>query len=386
MAERGSEVKIKLPPGGPDIDEAKMLRFGGGDYHQNELFVLGEFALKPQDSKKQRNRRMLAPLVKIDARSQAELTQEPACLITKSSPKLPATNVEFGDLGKREFALSGAVHVLLGLVVLFVTFVADHAFLETQVTPVELVFGVEEELKDIPEAPKEVAKEAQVPEAEKPREILPQLPKQVAINAEEAPKDAVPPPQVLTPSPTKPAVVQGPTPPPGVKVMDPKDVLKRMEREQRKAGDKDVKGKNVASKDKNQKAPDVKFDLPPPPIPQSIPGAPTGLGPAGSVEGKVNANVKDAYTVAASNHIRRNWKLPETSNFSANLAATVLFDIDTFGKIVGKVTVVESSGNAEYDREALEAATAAAPFPDLPAELAPRMTLRIRLPAPDKKK
>lgn len=374
MAAASSSEKILIKrQAGPDVDEAGMSRFAVNDYLAAEVFGVSEGLYENKKHKK--NQRYLPPHPSIDASDATSLPVEPHCDITKSVLRIKPMEVPSGNIGKREFVASGIVHLgLVGATVL-ASFVASKHFVQYEIQPVELVFGIESEIKNIPDAAKLEAPAAQ-PEALKLPETLPQLPKQIALPSSEELPDAVPLPQTPTPAPTT-VNANIPTPLPGVKTMAPEEIVRRMEKENRKVGEQERTGTNKPST--AAKAADVKFDLPPPPISQPVANAETGTSPVGSLQGRVNATVKDAYQIAAFNHVKRIWRLPNTGKYGSSLATVVSIDIDTFGKIIGTPEIVTPSGNAEYDEEVVAVVTNGQPYPDLPAELAPRMRLRIRL-------
>ena len=76
--------------------------------------------------------------------------------------------------------------------------------------------------------------------------------------------------------------------------------------------------------------------------------------------------------------MKKHWSLPDVLSFESRLEVVLGFDINTAGKIMGRVRVVRGSGNARFDEEAMKALEAAGPFPDLPKEMGSKLTLRMK--------
>lgn len=365
----------------PVFDEELVAKHSFSDYQIAEIFQ--NLNNDEKFSNKRMQKRILPPTVKLENATEKIPHIEVDILPTTkriSQKKQKDNNVV---LNKSDWMFSGFMHLcLLTTAFLSMSLLQNRLVDNFEAQPVELVFGLGNELRN---TEKKVDPGPPAPEQEalKQPELLPQLPKQVVIKESEmVDPSAVPMPSDAKPTPT-PIVQLTATPPPGAKVLTAADVLKRMEKENRKVGEKtqegvkDPKGKSAAK--------DLKFDVPPAPMTQNIPDAPPGLAGAGTLEGRVSATVKDAYTVAATNHIRRVWTLPESKNFDANLSTLVVFEIDTFGRMIGSARVVKSSGNNDFDNEALTAVQDGAPYPDLPQELAPRMRITVKLAPRDAK-
>lgn len=369
---------IKLEPA---VDEELVAKHSFSDYQTAEIFQ--GFNNDEKQSNKRMQKRILPPIVRIEKTVAETIPHIEVDIIPTTKRISQKKQKDEAVLNKSDWVFSGFMHFcLVSVAFLSVSLFQTKLIDNFEAQPVELVFGLGDELRN---TEKRVEPGPPVPEQEalKRPELLPQLPKQVVIKESEiVDPNAVPMPSDAKPMPT-PIVQLTATPPPGAKVLTAAEVLKRMEKENRKVGEKtqegvkDPKGKSVAK--------DLKFDVPPAPMTQSIPDAPPGLAGAGTLEGRVNATVKDAYTVAATNHLRRIWSLPESKNFDANLSALVVFEIDTFGRMIGNAQVAKSSGNNEFDNEALAAVQGGSPYPDLPQELAPRMRITVKLAPRDAK-
>jgi TonB family protein len=233
-------------------------------------------------------------------------------------------------------------------------------------------------------------------EAQKTIQQLPQLPKSLTIDAATpAPVDnsmAQPDVAAQTPAPTAvptvvetPKVVSTPVPTkvPVVEQVDPnaakkmklEELAKRLEKEQRAVGAKERQGTDKKTNNEVFKRPS---DIPINPLGRDIPKAPAALSQSGSLQGKAGAQVKSEYAIAAAMHMRRRWSLPDVMSFEPKLEVVLGFEINGFGKIVGRVRVVKGSGNSRFDEEAMKALEAAGPFPDLPKEMGQRLSLRMK--------
>jgi TonB family protein len=235
-------------------------------------------------------------------------------------------------------------------------------------------------------------------EATKSAQQLPQLPKLLTVDAATPPPvdssmplpgsaigtpqptsapTATPTPKVVaTPSPTPAPVVQQQPDPAATKKLKLEELAKRLEKEQRAVGQKEKAGlqKSAANNDVFKRPKDIPIS----PLGKDIPKAPTVLGQAGTLTGKVSAQVKNEYAQAAALHMKKNWSLPDVLSFESRLEVVLGFDINTAGQIMGRIRVVRGSGNARFDEEAMRALEAAGPFPDLPREMGTKLSLRMK--------
>lgn len=309
------------------------------------------------------------------------------------SQRLKIDVLEDESLGPWPLGLSLLWHGLLIGVVLGFTQAGDvrKPFQPSESEAIEVSFGMSLDLKKaLPDG--KIAKETSDAEATKSAQQLPQLPKLLAIDAATpapsdnslaAPDSAISQPQP-TPEPTNQTAEKAPpTPGPKVDAIDPaaakkmklEELAKRLEKEQRKVGEKEKAGnKNSAASDVYKRPSDIPIS----PLGKDIPDVPKGLSQAGSITGKVSQKVKSAYAQAAALHMRKHWSLPDVLTFESRLEVVLGFDINTTGRILGRVKVVRGSGNARFDEEARKALEAAGPFPDLPKEMGSRLSLRMK--------
>jgi TonB family protein len=171
-------------------------------------------------------------------------------------------------------------------------------------------------------------------------------------------------------------VVQQQPDPAATKKLKLEELAKRLEKEQRAVGPKEKAGtqKATANKDVFKRPKDIPIS----PLGNGIPNAPSVLGQAGTLTGKVSAQVKNEYAQAAALHMKKHWSLPDVLSFESRLEVVLGFDINTSGQILGRVRVVRGSGNARFDEEAMRALEAAGPFPDLPKEMGTKLSLRMK--------
>lgn len=362
-------------PHGPLVDERNMVYFGAAQRGAAAQAFFGP-----------------APL--IDPTSVRLARHEPRVDVSAQSPRWKVLT-EQGRVGALEVASSLAMHaaLILGALGFVKVFDARDKVFEESV-PVEIAFGLGFEPRSFQ---KEVTKgdsDADV-EALKSEQQLPQLAKSVAMEAPPQPVNdqSMPLPSAATPAPVptspdtkaqatpdaKPTLAAKveKTPPPNVKTLTQEEYARRVERENRKVGKDEREG--VQQDAKTGTKPLALNDLPNSPFAgKSIPDAPPGMGPTGSTEGKVSAAAKGEYQAAAGAHIRRFWNLPDLYQFEPNLEVIVIFQINMFGKIIDKVKVFKGSGNDAFDAEAIKAVESAAPFPEPPDELAPRVPMRMK--------
>lgn len=307
--------------------------------------------------------------------------------------RLKIDGVDDDSLGPWPLGLSLLWHGLLIAMVLGFTQSAEisRQFRPTESEAIEVSFGLSLDLnKALPDG--KTSNEVSDAEATKTAQQLPQLPKLLAVDAATpAPTDtslASPDSAVVapaaTPEPTNQASDQAPpTPGPTVDQVDPAaakkmkldELAKRLEKEQRQVGEKEKAGNKKSAANDQYKRPS---DIPVSPLGRDIPDAPKGLNQVGSLTGKVSQKVKSAYAQAAALHMRKHWSLPEIMSFESRLEVVLGFDINTTGRILGRVKVVRGSGNARFDEEARKALEAAGPFPDLPKEMGSRLSLRMK--------
>jgi TonB family protein len=184
----------------------------------------------------------------------------------------------------------------------------------------------------------------------------------------------------VTPTP---APTTAPTPSPVVERVDPaaakkmklEELAKRLEKEQRAVGAKERAGtdKKTANDVFNRPT-----DIPINPLGRDLPKPPSTLTQAGSLQGKAGLQVRNEYAQAAAMHMRKHWSLPDVMTFESKLEVVLGFDINGYGRILGRVRVVKGSGNARFDEEAMKALEAAGPFPDLPKEMGQKLSLRMK--------
>lgn len=333
------------------------------------------------------------PQIEVPFSARFMLDMEPRVDENAFAQRLKVDGIDDDSLGPWPLGLSLLWHgVLIAVVLGF----AQAGELRTQFRPneseaIEVSFGMSLDLnKSLPQG--KVASEVSDSEATKTAQQLPQLPKLLAIDAATpAPSDtslASPESEVSQPNVTPTAANQTaekatPTPGPVVDEVDSAaskklkldELAKRLEREQRKVGEKEKAGNKKSAANDEYKRPN---DIPVSPLGQDIPAAPKGLNQVGSITGKVSQQVKSAYAQAAALHMRKHWSLPDIVTFESQLEVILGFDINTTGRILGRVKVVRGSGNARFDEEAKKALEAAGPFPGLPKEMGSRLSLRMK--------
>lgn len=309
--------------------------------------------------------------------------------------RLRIENLDDDGLGPWPLGFSILWHaVVLGMVFGFMQLTdVSNPFDKNMSEPIEVAFGLSTSLgKSLPDGkPADQKVEA---EALKTIQQLPQLPKSLAIDAATpAPaEDALAQPNasaqapVPTTAPTAvstPKVVSSPTPAQVVERVDAaaakkmklEELAKRLEKEQRAVGQKERAGTDKKTANDVFKRPS---DIPVNPLGRDIPKAPSVLSQAGSLQGKVGLQIKSEYAHAAAMHMRKHWSLPDVMSFESKLEVVLGFDINGFGRILGRVRVVKGSGNARFDEEAMKALEAAGPFPDLPKEMGQKLSMRMK--------
>lgn len=284
--------------------------------------------------------------------------------------------------------------VLVAMVFGFVQFAdIQNPFEKSISEPIEVSFGLTLDAGGaLPDG--KPADERMDAEATKTAQLLPQLPKLLAVDAATpAPADqsmAMPQQSAVTPAPTAiPTVtppqkaVATPTQGPVVQQVDAaatkklklEELAKRLEKEQRTVAAKEKAGVQKPSPNDVFKRPS---DIPISPLGKEIPKAPSTLTQPGVLTGKISQQVKSEYAQAAALHMRKHWSLPDVLTFESRLEVVLGFDINTSGRIMGRVRVVRGSGNARFDEEAMKALEAAGPFPDLPREMGSKLSLRMK--------
>lgn len=333
------------------------------------------------------------PSIDVPFSARFMLDMEPRVDDLAFSQRLKVDVLEDDSLSPWPLGLSLLWHSLLVSVVLGFVQVSEirKQFEPKESDPIEVSFGMSLDLnKALPDG--KTATETVDAEATKSAQQLPQLPKLLAIDAATpAPTDtslAAPGSDALqprvTPTPSNQSAEKAsPTPGPMVDQVDPAaakkmkldELAKRLEKEQRKVGEKEKAGNKKTAASDVFKRPS---DIPVSPLGRDIPDAPKGLNQVGSIKGKVTQQVKSEYAQAAALHMRKHWSLPDVLIFESRLEVVLGFDINTRGRILGRVKVVRGSGNAQFDEEAKKALEAAGPFPDLPKEMGSRLSLRMK--------
>ncbi len=323
------------------------------------------------------------------------LDAEPRVDENAFSQRLRVEGLEDEGLGPWPLGFSILWHVVIAAMVFgFIQFAEIPNSLEKNISePIEVSFGLSLDAgRALPDG--KIADERMDAEATKTLQLLPQLPKLLTVDAATpAPVDnsmTMPNSVSATPAPTAvptvtapPKVAATPTPGPTVQQIDPaatkklklEELAKRLEKEQRAVGAKEKAGVQKPSPNDTFKRPS---DIPISPLGKDIPKAPTALTQAGMLTGKISPQVKSEYAQAAASHMKKHWSLPDVLSFESRLEVVLGFDINTAGKIMGRVRVVRGSGNARFDEEAMKALEAAGPFPDLPKEMGSKLTLRMK--------
>lgn len=328
---------------------------------------------------------MLAPEPRIDEQSFAQ--------------RLRIENLDDDGLGPWPLGFSILWHaVIVGMIFGFMQITdVSNPFDKNPTEVIEVAFGLSADLaKALPDG--KVADQKVEAEALKTIQQLPQLPKSFALDAATpAPVDnsmAIPQAALQTPAPTPPPaatpavtptpkVANSPPPKPVVEQVDAaaakkmklEELAKRLEKEQRTVGAKERAGTDKKTSNDVFKRPS---DIPINPLGKDLPKPPSTLSQAGSMQGKVGLQVRNEYAQAAAMHMRKHWSLPDMMSFEPKLEVVLGFEINGFGRIMGRVRVVRGSGNARFDEEAMRALEAAGPFPDLPKEMGQKLSLRMK--------
>ncbi|MEY4629896.1 MAG: TonB terminal [Pseudomonadota bacterium] len=203
----------------------------------------------------------------------------------------------------------------------------------------------------LPDAVK--AEEAKVSER-----MLPQLPKQFAVDNQEAPKD-----KTFTEQDEKAEAEK--------KVEDARDLsrtkdeaeeknrlkkddaLRRLALEKLRQENKLAKKNEAASTDSPRLQDDSKA---------------VAATNTGAVQGTLSASEANRYRARLQSAIRRNYSIPETLKFRTVSPVTLAIEISESGHLVSS-KVEESSGDTYFDELALQAAKASVPLPPPPAAL-----------------
>jgi TonB family protein len=337
------------------------------------------------------------PDIQVPFSARFMLSSEPRIDELAFQHRLRIDNLDDDGLGPWPLGLSILWHAaIIAMIFGFIQLTdSSRLFDPKEAEPIEVAFGLTLDLsKALPDG--KPAEQIQDAEALKTIQQLPQLPKSLSVDAATpAPVDnslaqpqiaaqtpaptAVPtvaetPKAVTSPVPTKMPVVES-VDPNAAKKMKLEELAKRLEKEQRAVGAKERQGTDKKTNNDVFKRPS---DIPMNPLGRDIPKAPAALSQAGSLQGKVGAQVKNEYAIAAAMHMRRRWSLPDVLSFEPKLEVVLGFEINGLGKIVGRVRVVRGSGNARFDEEAMKALEAAGPFPDLPKEMGQRLSLRMK--------
>lgn len=339
----------------------------------------------------------LDPDVEVPFSARFMLAPEPRIEDNSFTQRLRIDNVEDDGLGPWPLGFSILWHLVIFAMVFGFTHFADStpSFDKNLSDPIEVSFGLSlDSGKALPDG--KIADQKLEAEALKTIQQLPQLPKSLTIDAATpAPVDnslANPEIAAQTPVPTavptatpaaKVVATPSPTPAPVVERVDPnaakklklEELAKRLEKEQRAVGPKERAGTDKKTANDVFKRPS---DIPINPLGRDIPKAPSSLTQAGSLQGKVGLQIRNEYAVAAAMHMRKHWNLPDVMSFEPKLEVVLGFEINGYGRILGRVRVVKGSGNARFDEEAMKALEAAGPFPDLPKEMGQRLTMRMK--------
>ncbi len=324
----------------------------------------------------------VGPAVLFDGALSAEVLSEPQCDLCCLSPRFRMEKPGLRRASRGRHVLGSAViHAALWMALWFFGGRGEWArdrFHDEEVVPVELAFGLGSDWR-VAAATKTIAGESALDfEAQKLAQQLPQLPKVMAVEANEKPPDTMPVPATPapaaikpTPIPTPPVVVEA-TPPPGTRVIKAEEILRRIEREKRVVGPKERTGTRqkggAGVKDPAQAIPSDPFAK----ADGRTVTAKSGLN-AGALDGGLSTTAR-AYQMAALNHVRRYWSLPDTYKYDASLVTKVEIVVNMFGQIMS-ARIAQTSGDANFDGEVLVAVDDSNPFPDFQTDGLTRRTL-----------
>jgi TonB family protein len=306
---------------------------------------------------------------------------EPLCNISKNSIRLNVLEPEKNKIIFPAF-VSFTLHVLLiaGFLA-FENFRQSHLIPET-VEPMEIAWGL-----DVLPAQggqtevSETGNSQEVSEATKDKQLLPQLPKLIEVESaspkeiEEIPKPnekQAPDKKIVTEeNPKKEDEKKSPVikkEESNNKKISAKEMLERIEKEKRKADEKTAKGSKESKASEGKKA--LPSDLPPAPVANAI-GKGSGINSAGGEfsAGDPNSQNKlsgpdEEYRAVLRNHVLRSWSVSSVAEFDEALKVQVEVVLNPFGRLTKPPKVVKSSGNDNFDEQALEAVKGSEPFPE----------------------
>jgi TonB family protein len=306
---------------------------------------------------------------------------EPFCSITGAS-------LRFGVFEPKppKYFLTSSVAVFLHLsfvcIVLFFGNLGTSPLLVDTVQPMEIAWGLDVDSSGIAsEAPSELGTLEQENEATKDKQLLPQLPKLIDVETQTPetmseipnPESVEVPKEVLKEIEKKtvdkkdaPVIAKEER---NVKKLTSEELQKRKEKEKRK---EDVKTKEgVKDKSISDGKKSLPNDLPPAPS-----FAANGKGGAGNkVDGsKISVGDPNSTTqisgpdeefqAVLKNHVLRNWNIASVSDYDESLSVKISIVLNSFGRLVKPPIVFKSSGNEEFDLEALAAVKSSEPFPE----------------------
>jgi len=305
--------------------------------------------------------------VDIDISSHSDLPHLPDDDITSASEKLEFLPLEkvkhFYALFHLDIVKSFALHILI----LFLFFISDFAFLNIKKPDVmEVTFGLTSDMGNVVQDVQKPLPDGQT-DATKTKEDLPKLPKHVVPDvglkshsiAQEKPKKIEKKSDLEFKEKTKQkehkvavekAKVEGPKQQITKQKIEQKDFLKRKEEDLRKVAEKKEQGIHNRDKTKPIGSKRILTDVPKSPFQtsESIPNAPKSLTPTGAENG-LDVSIYNSYRVYLQNQLKINWNTTEGSTYPADLTATINFTINQFGYLIGEPKIIKKSGNGDFD-------------------------------------
>ncbi len=320
---------------------------------------------------------------------------EPFCDISGTSPRFRVDPMSKRTMRRvRHIFLSAALHVVLVgafLIVVQRGVSFSDRFMKDEMVPVEIAFGLGSQWQTTPSIRANAGQSERDLEAQKAVTQLPQLPKTLEVAEQEKPPETMAMPKPVptaapatpTPAPTatprataapaakaKLQLAVAPTPVPGARALSPEEIAKRLEREKRVVGPKERVGTHQKGgsgvKDVTQAIPADPF------VGEKAPPGPARVA-MGALDGSLSVSAR-TYQLAALNHVRRFWNLPDTFRYDPGLIAKVEVVLNLFGKILS-ARIVSSSGDKNFDDEVLIAIDNSNPFPDFQVDGIGRRTL-----------
>ncbi|BBH51598.1 TonB C-terminal domain-containing protein [Fluviispira sanaruensis] len=384
---KNNNILLNHPNRAPEIDEINMLKFGKAVYDTQRNILFSRSFPDDYINKSYLGPRYVKP---VDLPLQKKIKQ-PTIDILGSNSKIPFLSPdEIKDIyspNRKHLIAAISIHFLLISSFFVLTYI--FSFESTPPEIVEVTFGMSENfaqtkqisqkddevgereatktIRDLPQLTKNIAPDTSPVAEKKTEKVTPKISDKSKdlILKEESNKNIINNNEKLKTDLKKPI---GPIPDQDKQKVSMDEYLKRKEIDTRKEDTRKNAGIRNADQEKQEGSKANVNNLPESPFstPSDIPASPFAAAPSGVIDGKISSKSYNSYKAYIARQLKLNWSTTEGSTFAPTLKTRIKFTINPYGYLIGKPTVVQSSGNSQFDQLVINSLESTFPVPEVP--------------------